>query len=204
MTQSSSTDPSRPGWTDIRTIGPILVIVFGLVLLFTPLASVGASGSVGNAGAVFAKCPPDASPDECEDQGGGDDACAPGSIRAPGDCPEDEVVPEEECPTDSVGGVAFVAPDECPDEVGDEGAGPVEEDVVIVEDDVVIVEEVVVDGDGVEVVGAEEVRPATASAAPAETLPYTGVDAATWLSGAIGLTLVVGGSFLLVASRRRT
>lgn len=36
----------------IGVIGPLAMIVFGLALLFTPLASVSSTGSIGNAGAV--------------------------------------------------------------------------------------------------------------------------------------------------------
>jgi LPXTG-motif cell wall-anchored protein len=38
------------GWRDIRTLGPLLLIVFGLVLVFAPMTTIGAAGSVGNAG----------------------------------------------------------------------------------------------------------------------------------------------------------
>jgi LPXTG-motif cell wall-anchored protein len=46
---------------DIRVLGPVLMIVFGLVLAFTPAASVGVTGSVGNAGnaGVHSKWPED-------------------------------------------------------------------------------------------------------------------------------------------------
>lgn len=38
--------------TGIEVLGPIAMIVFGLALAFTPLASVSSAGSVGNAGAI--------------------------------------------------------------------------------------------------------------------------------------------------------
>src|SRR5690606_21600280 len=48
--------------TDIRVIGPTLMIVFGLVLLITPPASVGANGAVGTAGVQLKLEPPSDDP----------------------------------------------------------------------------------------------------------------------------------------------
>lgn len=45
-TGTTATTPRSP-LTDIRTIGPIVLVLFGLVLTFTPMASFGADESVG-------------------------------------------------------------------------------------------------------------------------------------------------------------
>jgi hypothetical protein len=49
-------------WRDIRTLGPVLLIVFGLVLVFAPMTTIGAAGSIGNAGAVASKVDDGAAP----------------------------------------------------------------------------------------------------------------------------------------------
>lgn len=78
--------PDR-GWFDIRVVGPALMVVFGLVLIATPPASVGVNGAVGNAGTN------DKLPVE-DDSGDTGQQPPPGSVPTVPTVPDAELEPE--------------------------------------------------------------------------------------------------------------
>lgn len=174
------------------------------MLAFTPMASIGASGSVGNAGVQFPKCPTDL-----------------GEVT-PQAAPEEECPPIE-CPTGPSLNVAFVGPDDCPPPVTPcpDGSNPgnagivapndcPEPEVPVTEPEAPVTEPevpVTEPDDDIAGAGAENApTPPSPAAAPAvgrTELARTGIDRNQVISTLVGLSLVGAGSALLVASRRR-
>ena len=110
---------------DIRVLGPALMIVFGLVLLFTPSASVGVTGSVGNSGnaGVHSKWPED---------GGGSSPV--GEIPPPESPPTDPLPiapPPEPQPVDEVVDEPVDQPVDQVDEAAGEEVAPTDDDLVL-------------------------------------------------------------------------
>lgn len=44
--------PEVRSWRDVRTLGPLLMITLGVVIMLTPMVSVSSMGTIGNAGSV--------------------------------------------------------------------------------------------------------------------------------------------------------
>jgi hypothetical protein len=148
------------------------MILFGLVLIFTPLASVGAAGSVGNAGAQFPKCPP------------GSD-CPPPSTAAP-----TTAAPTTAAPTTAAPPTAAPPTDVVPPIVSE----PAIEDVPDVAPDANA------DVLGTEADSAGAASPSTSP--ERTELALTGSSRASLPATLLGVALVVLGGGLLVTSRR--
>lgn len=103
---SRSEAPTRSRW-DVRTIGPALMVVFGLVLLATPMASVGITGSVGNAGVGQKEPEPPVDPEP-----------------EPDPDPEPEPQPEPEPEPDPTEPAPEPESDPAPTSPADSGVGP--------------------------------------------------------------------------------
>lgn len=200
-TDRTPTTHAPRSWFEIQTVGPVLIILFGLVLMFAPLASVGAAGSVGNAGAQFPKCPPTGG-DGFFGRGGN---AGNAGIVAPGDecpppatAPPTTAAPTTAAPTTAPPTTSAPAP---ADTTPPPGPGSDEQPEV---------EGIVVEAPGVETevldAGVEAGADTTANAPAGHDiaeLAFTGPEDSSLLAGGLGAVLVLGGSVLLFLSRRK-
>lgn len=162
---------SERRWTAV--VAPLVMIVFGVVLAFTPLASVSSLGSVGNAGTA-------GKPVDCEEPGGGNLGNAGAALPLPDEC-------EEPTPTPTPGPTPTAPP----------ATTAVPDSTVAVETTV----DAVPTSSAAPPPPSEQVAPQQ-PAAPRRNLPETGGGERSAVLMVVGLAFAVGGVALLLAGRR--
>jgi hypothetical protein len=172
MTTDDGASTTTASWFGAQSLGPALMILFGLVLIFTPLASVGAAGSVGNAGAQFPKCPP------------GSDCPTP-TTAAPTTAAPTTAAPTTAAPTTAAPTVDGVPP--IVDQPGLDGVPDVGPEA---------------DADVLGTTAGSEGADSASSTSDRTELALTGSSRASLPVTLLGLALVLGGGALLVTSRR--
>lgn len=164
---------SERRWTAV--VAPLVMIVFGVVLAFTPLASVSSLGSVGNAGTA-------GKPVDCEEPGGGG-----GVVIIGGQAPLPDECEDQPSPTPTPGPTPTAPP----------ATTAVPESTVAVETTV----DPVPTPSAAPPPPSEQVAPQQ-PAAPRRNLPETGGGERSAVLMVVGLAFAVGGVALLLAGRR--
>lgn len=204
---TTATTATAAPWFGIQTFGPVLMILFGLVLMFTPIASVGAAGSVGNAGAQFPKCPPGGG-GQIGDGGNGGSAgiLSPGDLD--GDCPTPTTAaPTTAPPTSAPPGTeapAGTTPPDGPATPVDAPAPPGGEPGDDPEVGGIVVEAPPADAEVLDT--GVEAGSASGAGGGHDTaeLAFTGPESSSLVATLLGATSVLGGGVLLFTARRRT
>lgn len=182
MTTDDGVSTTTASWFGAQSLGPALMILFGLVLIFTPLASVGAAGSVGNAGAQFPKCPPGS---DCPTPTTAAPTTAAPTTAAPTTAAPTTAAPTTAAPTTAaptVDGVPPIVDQPGLDGVPDVGPGA--------------------DADVLGTTAGSEGADSASSTSDRTELALTGSSRASLPVTLLGLALVLGGGALLVTSRR--